>query len=896
MNSNFKVLNFININFFVFLLCVFSKCKNIEQLSFNGNKIRRDYENYSEINYFQVKITEEYIPKYISILITGNPQNPNTKYIISFFQQDSNFEKRTQLAQSPELEAELLLNKAQIKDKFYFTIECNEYPCNYKYVINEELNFKIDFYNRYSYTYYVTEETKEMNFTIFGKPELPEDTIIEGYNVISVWAKGNKKIISELDVNNKEEHSELNAYLVKLASLNEFSYNFKVIGEIGDLINVGVSFFDGGFHNLYTNIINGNTYEISGFLKKGIKETNCFVIKKTNGFEDGLISYNNYNNYDIELMTLITQYKKVEYYKKCLSISHSNEGFYSFQYIQQNNKKIANIYPPQILGTEYSRYILEGDIIQLIPIKPDYDYKYITFHINIGQGKKINAFINSCETYPLCDISSETIKKSQKIQNFNSFTISFSKSEFDEYSSSPYDKKQKILLIQCEKGTRSIHTNGASKDLKHCLIKINMFTDKEKFNIEPYISNYRYIQKNNENNFIVGHKNNQAEYMIVNIELFSGNISISLLDVNQNNLEHYNHGNKNLYILKEKECLIKINSIENSFYHINYILKNNYAIDYSFTIGANYLFRLEKKQLFENIILANPNSIYDLEYNDKNPIFVGFYPYNCSPKLYKTLDTNSQSIELKGKNNFYQDISNNYVENPNILSLFSFFNYTINKNEENNCLVDLSFFQYNNQFLDSTDSIILSNNTVNSFIFSSNVKVIKFSYPHVKLEQGNNIMIEFTLINEGDYKINLFFNDEISEHQYKINKNNYIIIEEKQFQNICKYDNQICKISFNIESQKENESILQIKISTTNKKDERNDNNQIPNNDEKGKNNNQLYIVLIILAIIVFIVMAILLILYIFKRKSQKLEENINTVSFGDTQNDKEDDKQLLNE
>ena len=279
MNSLIKNLK--KIYFFLILFLSFEIITSeIQIINFDGQIQYSKLSKKTSITEFKVLIKEEYSPKYIRILIEGLKKGNSKNNIISFYQQDSKFKKRAQLSQSINYESELILNKAQIKNEFYFTVECDEYPCSFIYNITEQENIELNLEERYSYTYYVTKETQEMNFVVHGKPELPQGSIMKGNNVLTIWAKGNKGIISELETTDYEKHSELNAYLVKLKNLDEFTYNFKVKGELGDLINVGVSFFDGTFHNLFYNAVDGNIKEFSGFLKKNIKEKNCFKIKK----------------------------------------------------------------------------------------------------------------------------------------------------------------------------------------------------------------------------------------------------------------------------------------------------------------------------------------------------------------------------------------------------------------------------------------------------------------------------------------------------------------------------------------------------------------------------------------------------------------------------------------
>lgn len=401
-----KTLNHIK---YIFLLCIlFNLVKSLEikEYDYEGKELKETIMA-EAISYFKIIIKDGSLNKdYLKISVKGQ-DNSNIYNIISFYQEDSSFITRKQLSQNvnKDIEAEIILNKAQIKDLFYFTVECSTYKCNYDIDILGIDKIEINLNDKYSYSYYVTEETEEMNFTIKGTFSNTNFGRIVGNNVVNVWAKGNKEITSKLDAKNSEKLSEFNAYIIKLDKVENFEYNFQVVGKTGDLINVGVSFFDGTYHNFYPNVINKNINELSGIFKKGVKELNCFKIERENQKETGYISYTNYNNYNIGYMTLLTLYNDEKYFKRCLSISDGDEGFYSIQYIKKNEQNNMNIYPPQMLGKEYSRYMGEGDIIQLIPIKPDYDYKYLTYHINVGQGKTVKAYINSCNNYPLCDIN-----------------------------------------------------------------------------------------------------------------------------------------------------------------------------------------------------------------------------------------------------------------------------------------------------------------------------------------------------------------------------------------------------------------------------------------------------------------------------------------------------------
>ena len=408
-----------------------------------------------------------------------------------------------------------------------------------------------------------------------------------------------------------------------------------------------------------------------------------------------------------------------------------------------------------------------------------------------------------------------------------------------------------------------------------------MYTDKNEIYLEPYISNYRYTLKDNEENFIIGLQNNQAEYMDLNIEIFSGDLTINV-DNDQNN--NFSFNNKRLYIIKDKQSSVKIKANENSFYHINYVLKNNYAIDYSFTIGANYLFNLIDKS--KEIILGNTNNIYDLSYEDNNTVFVSFSPYSCKIDIINTYNlSNLDSKELQENNGFYQDITSDFLKNKEIASIFPIYNYSLTKREieTKECLVGVSFYTYDKE-KDSSNTILLSNNSPHLFKFSQDNNIAKYSYPYNS--KDNNIVINFSLINQGNYIINVFFNDIKSDKTYEINENKKIIIEQNQFTDKCKYDNQICKISFIVESKNLDVSILQMTVSLDDGKEEGSPNNT--NGQDTSPISNIVLILIIIGGIFILIIIFTLIYLCIIRKKNKDLSKEVSSISFSNKDEDKD--------
>ena len=187
----------------VLLFIWFYKVANLHEIEFPSNgSLNYTINNKSDVRQYKVNITEKINTNFLKIIITGQ-NNTLIHYVLSFYQNDSSFTKRYQLFQSYNNEIEMWLNKGQFNNIFYFSIECDEYPCSYNGSIDitniTELNFnKI-------YNYYVTNESKKMDFT-FKINNISNNT----NDILLIWAKGNKNlnVINETE-NSKENNIEI---------------------------------------------------------------------------------------------------------------------------------------------------------------------------------------------------------------------------------------------------------------------------------------------------------------------------------------------------------------------------------------------------------------------------------------------------------------------------------------------------------------------------------------------------------------------------------------------------------------------------------------------------------------------------------------------------------------
>ena len=200
------------------------------------------------------------LPNFLRIFVSGfNETKLDVNHIISYYK-DKILEDRKQLAQSLFGTTTMWLTKKQIEKEFYLTVDCFEQPCNYTIDIQPKDISELSLYEQF--TYYITEENKEMKFKINGTPtfsEVSKTRDIQNKNVVTITAKGSKSIessIEGIEGFNYVKHSLHNAYLVELKVNNDtkevepFEFNFTVKGKIGDLITVGSFFIDGTDYNL----------------------------------------------------------------------------------------------------------------------------------------------------------------------------------------------------------------------------------------------------------------------------------------------------------------------------------------------------------------------------------------------------------------------------------------------------------------------------------------------------------------------------------------------------------------------------------------------------------------------------------------------------------------------
>ena len=728
-------------------------------------------------NYHFSQESGESLPNYIKIELEG--QNPENNYIISYYKQDESFRETNQLSKSISGKAFMWLNKDQIQKGFYLNVECSDSTCEYS--LNLALYEKILINLGEPYNFYVTEENKDTTFTIFIQPE--DYVILNDYGLkVTIWAKGNNEITSELKAKDYIKHPKYNAYLFPISSLEVNEYEFKVKGTVGDFINIGGLLFDG--MNICAHIIKDLGFEISAFLVKEKLDDAFFLFSNTSGLIRTIYNF----DYDYEHSNFLNSENstKIDYKKVFIRLEpYDNFSFSSVQFIgisdiETKAPKKINIYPPQNLGLTFERTIDKDEIIGLIPMNPGKDFTYFTYHTAAKHGE-FKAYIYKCENYPLCKLDANSLKDSEKLLDYNSASISYNKSEYNE-NISPISKKQNMLLLKCL--------------TESCKLFTTMYTNKNKLNIFLTVPYYKYIRKDNEDNYYMSIKKSfmnsfsimkENTYIYVNIEIISGNISINT-KIN----EEYSQENKKLFIFKMdklNDFSLNISANKNSMYSIGASIHTD-DIDI-ITPNINYLLKINKSKTENALIFAD-----ELESSESTiPNYFGFFNEKCN------IEVKNSNSPISFTDNFAQDYQT--IDNK-----FKTIQYKVNKvkNENTNCLFSTSMYNLK----DENSPIILGTGVNYPFMFNENT--IKINFMHIATEKEKDLTINLNILDMSEYNLTLFINEQEIERFNFIESNNITINSSSLIDN-CKENNQPCKLNFIIESKNNtSNSIIEIKV------------------------------------------------------------------------------------
>lgn len=830
------------------------KLQSAEELDINDST---NSFNFNQNKYFKVipKFTATYT--FMKILIEA--QESNADFALSYYKSNDN--KRLQLSQSISGKTFIYLNKEECSSEFYIKIEFRDSASKYSITFSLEQEMKISLGEKYSY--YVSKENQEMTFNIAGKPEIKYiyNNNIGESEKLTFWAKGSLKVETELSVNSiKKELKGISAHIVELKDLNEFSYTFKVKGNLGDYINIGALLISKD--NVTQTPIVDERMEIFGFLKKGIMERIIFLVKKSEKLDHafGKISNSDLNFFQIYPHSSFHSDNDYYYYFYSLQNQNQDEELYLFEF--KKEKENINIFPPLMIGTSYRIFFKQEEVIGLVPMKLD-NYKFLTYQTIVDKGT-YKAYILECDNYPFCK---NDISKRTRLLDYNSASISYTNSEYGNIS--PIDQNQKILLLECE-----------SDD---CAAYANIYTEQNQIVLASETPIYRYIRKGSVDDFLIEISNMiSSSIWNINLENISGNFIIDVKD-SQKVKEIAKTENKFLYQVDNKDEIlfpIKITANENTVYSITVTEK-----DKNLKSQINYLLKNE----YEDINYDDENDNYF-----SNLYYMGFYKIKCNIEVYKINSWNENKTVLKEKNGYLQDFTN-------FKEVFYTYNVT-SKDNSDDCTYILSLFRYKNLETNDLKSIVIPINTTYYFLFGEESNQVKYMYIHPNKNKKFHIYLKSE---NSNYKMEIFINDKsipINENNKSETNITYLYDKIKEMKDIN--DNQPIKIEILITVEKpENNPDIEIKIiglydSQNEKENGEKEKGNEPNKSPSKSKDIKLFLTVGLSIIGVLVVIIVVVLIYLFKSKQNydDLQKKVNSVSYkGDAlgQNEEKEDDLL---
>ena len=895
--------------FIAFIIFISSSFINSEidiiNLTFKNESISLNKLNKTEYYFHLVFESLTNIPNYIEILAnSGRLQwGYSTKYVILYYENDSKFINQKKYSSISGTGAFLWLNKEEIKHGFYFKVYSDyNYVSSFNLKIISSNYIELNLQNP-TYNYYTTELNKNLNFLIK----------IERYydfnNTVILWAYGNKKIKTSLNITNYEKHSEYNAYIIKIDDYQKYINGYTEIilsvnSDKNDFINIGFIYLekrDEKNNCINCNMFWYNSYKgregnddnnidiFKGFLKKNILENIC-IPKIANAIND---VYLKFINKDINMNINFEHFNSEP--NSCIFLPNElEELFFSFHYINTKKYKTKYLnlndfylykYHSLLKGIYYDEIILNGNTRGFMPLRLEQDFNYITYDIiSFYSNTQFEIYFAICEDFPICSIiNKDSLNDNIYINHYlNYYTITLRKNDY-YYDNNISSNKKRILFIKCF-------------NYDSCRFYINIYTDNTKIYLgykpilddldakvgEPNIQ-YKYIENKKSINSLIKAKNDCGQYFIdgsggyknpfFNFEKIYGDITINtnkeVLN-NYNNIFNYKldsfHDFISLNLKSNKDSLYNI-----KFYHL--IEQDNKKI-YYLPVGTNFLIDLENDTNSEILFYIN-----HIE-NDEIKYFIYFHPINCDIEFNNNLEKHSINnydfyqdlLQFKGKL-LYSALSNLYKYDINIL------------NRNKSCMIQASSYllkdltRINHFEYKLENGIILNDNIPYIFVFNKKFNNLNFIYYFINEE--NDIFVNIDLLNKGKFIIELFIDKNKYNKEYNIESNEIIKLNQNELNQKCPSNSKICKLALNILNiDTSNNENTYIKILINSEKNNLSSINNLNKNKKFFKNNAIIFVILIIflISLLTFIVLKNKGFYKKTKKeiKGQELEEIIN--------------------
>ena len=825
--KNKHTLNFFLIKLMFLFDLLLPYIQSVSQITYK-NGFDATYEAFPK-NSFEI-LFSNVVTNYVHIIVETES---NSNQILSYGTEESCTINRQLLSMDPDPTAkvELFLTKSQIQSNThnFLCIECvNDNSCKFKLKMISEDYCKL--YLGSQYTYYVfSESNSEMTFNITN------ENYEQKIGIVTIWTRGNqyylKSQLQNVEAKKEKYFQNGKIYSFKELSGSNPSYLLSITTKIGDLVTVGSSF--SASKSTIIKPVLPNSYEIMGYLRRGEKEKECYILKgRTNvAYKDGSdvlfingIIFNRYASFHYVLEEeiiyessitdgsfkepIFANYLTKDSMRFCVTFNSNKELYnkteliYTFQLVDINHLPDISVYYPQMLGTIYTRYSLVGQLTSYSSMQPLSNNAPYEFIYNM---KPITGFADMlfyvCNTYPKCDHSKKNLtftKGSQLINLMTSYTYHLT----GENSYSPISSIQPLILVNC---TNASLKKYGGKDIipksVFCAFETSIYSNEDYLTLKENNHFVKFIRKGETNNYkILIEGEPRIESINLNIFLYTGDVYLNNITI-INNGERYIERNgyqifNNLFylfyyydpyresFLDDVEIHFSVSPRKNSFYTISYLLVRATSFltgTYIFKSGAVYSRYIYK----EYINIENLKSLQGCSFLTR------FYSLNCKFDVYRLTRDDSGNTKSKSVliiDNYGQDI----ITNDQIGYNDEYYNYQI---QSDNCMVYVSGIEIDQTLTGMEREIFVPESIPQQIIFEKNISKIKYAY-HVA-DLNNPIIITFNLIDKAYYELKIYFGYNQSDSILAFDKNSQFFVTCSQLNRYC-IKEEVCTIILEI--------------------------------------------------------------------------------------------------
>ena len=830
--------------FYVLSLLLFFTKQESEPIPiyFNGTTYKKSNENINGTVTYKISVTNS--SNYLKITASGQI----VRHVISYYQNGKNINEREQLSQSSTGTTIMYLAKKQFESQFFISVQCTKTPCSFDFILESkdyaELNLDDDF------SYYVTESNKHMEFKISGTPNTFSTGQTNGNNVITIYAIGNLEINTTLNTSNFTKHKTKNAYLIEINELNKrYEYNLIIDGKPGDLINIGSHFHDS--NSISNKVLSENDRFIFGYLKKDIKQENCF---KVNSNENIIFYIANLEYMPTQIPENSTKIidKENVYCVKVSNKTDYDEMFYLAKIYNEKNSNYFNALQPQILDSLLRYNVTEGTTQAFYCTLAK--SSNLNYEISVYEGISEISYYE-CDSFPFCEINDTIINNSKKIKNFN-YISNLALDENNLKEKSAISQKQYLILLTCKSSPKTV-----------CTFNNYFYSNNYTIFNQSYTIN-RYLLKDKETSIKTFSISKDVCSLYVSLIVYSGKIKVEIKN-NTYNFKKHEYDGQYFYIITKKnkndiigEVLINIKAEENSFYSIRTTEEAEGASDSYYSpsnlvkSGSHYVFSLNNRT--QKLITSATGLSYD---GKLGKLYTGFKTYNCKANITRTgFQNTNDSLNLDNTDGYFKDIIPTHSEN-----YYAFYSVNnIDKNQDNCFLNVYSYLLKNQTEYDSNtaEEIFLIDKIPQKFIFDEDVKYTKFLYPNVEID--TDLVVEIKVPDKANFNVTKFFNNEKQNDTENINSNKTITIKKDEWKNICNDNLTVCGVSFGVLLVSKGNVTFEITVRHEN---------------QKG-NIIILYVLVGVGGAILLIIVLLLVFILKCKSKNDRLTKEVNTTSF----------------